>query len=302
MELDAISGAATVALTSTIAFLLIAKTWNAVSRSIASAPNFSDRIMHEAAQRFRDELDRLTSSQSTYLSGILVFVMLFVAAYFLQAEHLFVNYPSWQLNIQLGFLLLVFGFAIYSLIKTVRLRHRMKFIRDANIAVGHQLQQVSTGETRVFHDVATSAGIVDHVVIGQKGLYAVNVVARRASKPTHVRLNGHNIEFSNSKTVHPIVKIRAKTARLQKDFRALLGHDVRVRSVIAIPGWEVEKQSSDEHLLVNERTIAMLSGWKDKTDYLMNEDVMALQAELMSRCARDRSKLAKSTDTLGGLQ
>jgi hypothetical protein len=286
MELEAISGAATVALTSTIVFLLIAKTWNAISRSIGSVPNFSDRIMHEAAQRFRDELDRLTSSQSTYLSGTLVFAMLFVAAYVLQAKQLFVGYPSWQLYLQLGFLLLVFGFAVFSLAKTVLRRHQMKFLRDANVAIGHQLQQVSAEGTRVFHDVGTSAGTVDHVVVGQKGLYAINVVARRSSKLAHAKLRENNIEYSNSKAIQSIVDINAKTSRLQKDFRELLGHRIRVRSVIAVPGWDIDEQSSDEHLLVNERTIAMLSGWNDKTDYLMNEDVTALQAELTSRCAR----------------
>jgi hypothetical protein len=286
MELEAISGAATVALTSTIVFLLIAKTWNAVSRTMSSTPNFSDRIMHEAAQRFRDELDRLTSSQSIYLSGALVFVMLFIAAYILQAEHLFAGYPSWQLYLQLAFLFLVFSFAVFSLVKTVLLRRQMKFLRDANVAIGHQLQQISTEGTRVFHDVGTTAGIVDHVIIGQKGLYAINVVARRSSKKAHARLRENNIEYSNGKAGQSIVAISAKTTRLQKEFRELLGHKVRVRSVIAVPGWDVGEQSCDEHLLVNERTIAMLSGWKDNTDYLMNEDVAALQTELMARCAR----------------
>ena len=96
MELEAISGAATVALTSTIVFLLIAKTWNAVSRTVGSTPSFSDRIMHEAAQRFRDELELLSRSQATYLSGALVFIMLFVAANVLRAKELFAGYPKWQ--------------------------------------------------------------------------------------------------------------------------------------------------------------------------------------------------------------
>ena len=55
MELQAIGGAATVALASALVFLLVAKTWNAVSRTISSTPSFSGRIMHEAAQRFRDD-------------------------------------------------------------------------------------------------------------------------------------------------------------------------------------------------------------------------------------------------------
>lgn len=286
MELEAISGAATVALTSTVIFLLIAKTWNVVSRSIGSAPSFSDRIMHEAAQRFRDELDRLSSSQSTYLSGALVFVVLYIAAYTLQAKHLFVGYPSWQLYSLLGFLLLVLCYAAYRLARTVLARYEMKFLRDANVAIGHQLQQLSVGGTRIFHDVATSAGIVDHVIIGQKGLYAVNVVARRTAKRANARLRGNSIEYSNSKVESPIVDIEAKTARLQKEFRKLLGHKVRVRSVIAVPGWDIGEQSNDEHLLVNERTIAMVGGWNDTNDHLMNEDVEILKNELLSRCAR----------------
>ena len=60
--------------------------------------------MHEAAQRFRDELDRLSSSRSIYLSGALVFLVLFVAAYILQARNLFAGYPAWQLWLQIGFL------------------------------------------------------------------------------------------------------------------------------------------------------------------------------------------------------
>jgi len=286
MELEAISGAATVALTSTIVFLLIAKTWNAVSRTVGSTPNFSDRIMHEAAQRFRDELDRLSCSQSTYLSGALVFVMLFIAAYFLQAGHLFTGYPSWQLYLQLVFLVLVSGFAVYCLSRTILARHQVKFLRDANVAIGHQLQQVSVEGTRVFHDVGTTAGVVDHVIVGQKGLYAINVVARRSSKRAQAQLCENRIDYSNGKASQSIVDISAKTTRLQKEFRDLLGHKIRVRSVIALPGWDVEEQSCDNHLLVNERTIAMISGWKDNSDYLMNEDVAALQADLVSRCAR----------------
>jgi hypothetical protein len=286
MELEAISGAATVALTSTIVFLLIAKTWNAISRTISSTPSFSDRIMHEAAQRFRDELDRLSCSQSTYLSGALVFVVLFIAAYVLQAKHLFTGYPSWQHYLQLGFLFLVSGYAAFCLGKIVLARHQLQFLRDANVAIGHQLQQMSVQGTRVFHDVGTTAGVVDHVIIGQKGIYAVNVVARRSGKRAHARLRDNAIEYSNSKSNHSIVDIAAKTSRLQKEFRQLLGHKIRVRSVIAIPGWDVGEQSTDDYLLVNEKTIAMLSGWKDNTDHLMNEDVDILQQELLSRCAR----------------
>lgn len=286
MNIEAISGAATVALTSTILFLLIAKFWSVLSRSVGSGTLFADSIMHEAAQRFRDELERLSTSQSIYLGSALVFAMLFAASYLLQAQQLFAGYPDWQLYLQLAFLALAVGLALFRLGKTIMARRQVKFLRDANIAIGHQLGQISNGSTQVFHDAQTSAGVVDHVLIGQSGLYAINVVARRAPKGGSVRLIGNALQFSNTDDDDSIVEISAKARRLEKEFTELLGHKVRVRSVIAAPGWEVVEQTNEDHLLVNERNIGMLSGWKDNSDHMMNEDVESIKNEMTARCRR----------------
>ncbi len=286
MEIDAISGAATVALASAILFLLVAKSFSALSRNVGATPNFADSIMHEAAQRFRDELERLSRSQAIYLSSTLVFLVLFGTAYILQARDLFAGYPSWQLWLQIAFLSLATGLVAWRLGRTILARRQVKFVRDANVAIGHQLQQISTGANRVFHDIRTSAGVVDHVLVGQTGIYAVNVVARRSTRDGTAVLSGHELSFSNSDNAIPIVDITASTARLEKEICQLLGHKIRVRSVIAVPGWDIGEQASERHLLVNERTIAMLRGWKDQSDYLMNEDVALLQKNLTARCRR----------------
>jgi hypothetical protein len=284
MNIEAISGAATVALASTILFLLVAKSWSAFSRTIGSTPNFADSIMHEAAQRFRDELKRIANSQAIYLSGTLVFMVLFSAAYLLQAEVLFAGYPVWQLWLQVGFLGLAALFAAWRLGRTILAYRQLRFVRDANIAVGHQLQQISVGAKRVFHDVKTSAGIVDHVLVSQTGIYAVNVVPRRGGRKHDAELKDNHLVFSNSSKRVPIVNITATAARLEKEMSQLLGQKIRVRSVIAVPGWNIGEQTSEQHLLVNEHTIPMLRGWRDRSDYLMNEDVEELQEELTARC------------------
>lgn len=294
MDIEAISGAATVALGSTILFLLIAKSWNALSRTVGATPSFADSIMHEAAQRFRDEFERLSATQAIYLSGTLVFLVLFAAAYILEAQSLFEGYPHWQLYLHIAFLSLAALFAAYRLVRTILARRQVEFVRDANVAVGHQLQRISMGANRVFHDVRTSAGIVDHVLVGQTGIYAINVIARRARKHGEVRLDGNELQFSNADKAATIVAIVASTARLEKEIVKLLGHRIRVRSVIAVPGWEIGAQASEHHLLVNERTIAMLRGWKDHSDHLMNEDVDALQQELTARCRQSTAKSRRS--------
>ncbi len=285
MDIESISGAATVALTSTLVFVLIAKSWQLINRTVGSNPRFSGSIMREAAQRFRDEFDRLSSSQSTYLSAGLVFVVLFVAAYILNAKALFVGYPHWQLSMLLAALLVGALMALFRLARTVLTRRQVKLRRDANIAIGHQLQRLAAGVGRTYHDVETSSGIIDHIIIGQGGAYAVTVVARRSAKNGTVTLHNNELQFEPGGYGHSIVATSARIASIEREFRRLLDHRVRVRSVLAIPGWNVTEQCGDEHLLVNEKNLAMLGGWKDKADYLMNEDVDTLHRLLTSRCA-----------------
>lgn len=284
MDIEGISGAATVALTSTLVFVLIAKSWQLITRSVGSSHGFAGSIMREAAQRFREEFDRLSSSQSTYLSAGVVFVMLFVAAYVLQAGQLFSGYPLWQLYILLGALVAGALLAMYRLTLTMLARRRIRLRRDANIAIGHQLQRLAAGVGRTYHDVATSAGIIDHLIIGQNGAYAVSVFAQPAFKNGAASLQGHALNFEPTGKSRSLVATNARIASLEREFRRLLDHRVRVRSVIAIPGWDIGTQGSEEHLLVNEKNLPMLSGWKDQADYLLNEDVDALHKLLTARC------------------
>lgn len=280
MDIESFSGAATVAAASTIVFVLVTKSWQIIARSVNSGPTFADSTMREAAQRFRDKFDRLSVTQATYLSAGLVFIVLFIAAHILQAERLYAGYPDWQLYLFLGVLSFGAVLALIKLVQTIIERHQVRLLRDANIAVGHQLQRVATGFGRVYHDVETSAGIIDHVIVGQNGAYAVSVFARRPAKNGHVELDNNTLIYQPSGKEQSSVGIAKRTAALERDFRRLLDHRVRVRSVIAVPGWEVQQQSSEEHLLVNDRNLPMLRGWKDQADYLMNEDVDALHQML----------------------
>jgi len=285
MTIEAISGAAAVALASTIVFLVIARSWQAFARNLGPGPRFSDSMMREAAQRFRDELEQLSSEQATYLSAALMFVMLFMVAYAFRAQELFSGYPRWQMYGLLFVLVAAAAFAAWRLGKSVVARTRLRLQRDANLAIGHQLRQIAPGTSRVFHEVPTSAGVIDHVVVGQGGIYAVNVIARRPVRNGTVDLRINELGFSSSEDTLSIVEKAAKASRLEREFRKLLGHKVRVRSVIAIPGWQIEAQTSEDHLLVNERTLSMLTGWRDERDHLMNEDVHSLLADLTARCS-----------------
>ena len=280
MNIESFSGAATVAAACTIVFVLVMKFAQVITRSVDSGPRFADGIMRESAQRFRDEFERLNNSQSIYLSAALVFILLFVAAHALHAERLYAGYPNWQLNIFIVALTAGALLVVWKLVRNFITRRQVRLLRDANIAVGHELQSIATDFGHIYHDVETSAGIIDHVVVGQSGAYAVNVFARQPQRNGHVELENNELHFMPTDKSDSIVATGKRIAALEREFRRLLDHRVRVRSVIAVPGWEVREQSNDEHLLVNVRGLPMLRGWKDQADYLMNEDLEALRKML----------------------
>ena len=286
MDIEAINGAGMVALGCTLIFLLVAKSWGAISRVLGDGASFPDTIMHEAAERLREELQRLSVSQSIYLGGVLVFVMLFLAAHTLEARRLFAGYPDWQLHLQFLFLLLATTFILCELGVTIVKRRQLRFRTLANIAVGHRLQQISSDSTQVFHDVATSAGVIDHLVISRTGLYAVNVICRRVSGTANVSLEDNTLVFSDTASKQPIDNLVRMIEALEREFEALLGYKVRIRSVVAVPGWEATSQASARHLLVNEKNVAMLTGWKTHADQLMHDDVDRLQELMTARCLR----------------
>ncbi len=286
MNLEAFSGAASIALVSTFVFLLLAKSCQAIAKSVGSTSYFPASIMLEAAQRLRDETNHLSSRLHVYLTSALVFAVVFTVSYFLSRGEIFGNLPTWQLAIILAVLSVVSLYAAYRFVTVLLARRRTAFLRDANIAVGHGLQKLSANRNRIFHDVPSGAGIIDNVVVGLHGIYAVNVVARRKNKDNTVRLTGDTLEFAPGNYSLSLADFAQRAKQLARELRKVLKHDVRVRSVVAVPGWEIDSQSSDEHLIVNERNLAMLSGWKDQNDYLMNEEVEKLQKLLTDLCMR----------------
>lgn len=287
MDIQAIGASATVALFCAIVFVLAIKSWHLLTRVLTGHPSFADSIMSEAAQRFRDELQALSRRQSTYVGAAVVFLVMYAVATLLESPPLYAGYPEWQLYAVFAALLAAACFAAYRLLRTLVAWRTVRFLHDANMAIGHQLQQIASEHGRAYHDVPTPAGIIDHVLVGQNGIYAISVVARRHWGKGSVRLDDNALSFSTSERTLAVVDITAGARRLARECRHLTGRPVRVRSVIAVPGWEIAEQLGHEHLLVNERNLAMMRGWRDRGDYLMDEEAAAIQQELSRRCSRN---------------
>ncbi len=290
MSLVALSGPTTIALASTFVFLLIVKTWHVIAHSIGTTTRFPNSIMLEAAQRFRDELERLGREQALFLVAGLLFSAIFVVTYLFPPQGMFEHLPQWQLILVIVLCGAAIVYTVYRLLHIVIAKRRLAFVRDANMATGHALQKLNANQNRVFHDVRCGAGVIDNVVDGQHGIYAINVIARKPGKDSTVTLRGDKLTFAPANVSITVRRSGTKSGELANEIGKLLKHKVRVRTVIVVPGWEVESQASEAYLAVNERNLTMLSGWKDPNDFLMDEDVDVVQKMLTERCTRFRPK------------
>ena len=285
MTLALLSGATTIAFGSTIVFLLVVKSWHVISHSVAVTTRFPNSIMLEAAQRFRDELERLAREQTIYLSAALVFSVIFAVTFLFPPQGMFEALPSWQLYLVLVMFAAAAIYTPYRLVRIILRKRHLAFVRDANMAAGHALQKLNANQNRLFHDVRCGAGVIDHVVVGRHGIYAVNVIAVKPGKENSISLRGDKLLLPGNKVLQ-VARCGAKSEQLARELGKLLKHQVRVRTVIVVPGWEVGTQASEAYLAVNERNVTMLTGWKDPNDFLMNEDVDAVQKMLTERCKR----------------
>ncbi|MDA0992864.1 MAG: hypothetical protein O3A13_04455 [Proteobacteria bacterium] len=284
MDLTALSGAVTIALASTIVFLLVIKSWALFVKSTTTT-RFPESIMLEAAQRIRDKLTKMSHDQSVYLVSVLVFTVLFCIFYLIPPQGLFDDVPKWQLVAILVLLGIAAVILVYRLLQLVIAKRNLLFCRDASMATGHALQKITANQNRVFHDVPCDAGIIDNVVVGLHGIYTVSVIARQSGKNSRAILKDDRLTFGGKNAIS-VRRSAIKSEQLARELREVTGHEIRVRSVIAIPGWEIESQQSNEFLVVNERNLTMITGWKDPKEYLMNEDIEAIHGLLTKRCTR----------------
>jgi hypothetical protein len=279
-----------IALVGSLIFMGAGHAWILLGGKLRRRNPFAEHILHEPGHRVRQNLQNLDRRYFLFLSGLLVYVLLLVVAFALQSKPLPFNASPWvwlALSVVAGVASLFLPFQV---VRLKRARSRLAFRRTANIAVGHALQRIASRGYNIYHDVRVGSHVIDNVVIGAKGAYAVNVfvLGNHRKRSGTARLNDSNLVFGKAKTSAPVGVSVNRVGGLSKELSKVIGHPIRVRSVIAVPGWNVAATDTDKHLLVNEKTVVMLTGWTDPDTYLMDDDVEQIHDYLAARCVNGK--------------
>lgn len=129
-------------------------------------------------------------------------------------------------------------------------RRKLLLGMEGELAVGEELNQLMLEGCRVFHDVPTDYGNIDHVVISLSGVYAVNT--KMVSK--NVDQNGGvDVVADHSRNVirFPGFEYQIDTDAFETESRWLsqflssaVGQQIKVESMLALPGWFIKNRIS----------------------------------------------------------
>jgi len=133
-------------------------------------------------------------------------------------------------------------YAVRKLFVLRRKLRQLRLARDGERAVGQFLETLRMRGYRVLHDLIGDGFNVDHVLVGEAGLFTVETKTYHKpakGKPEilydgeHVTVAGHVPDRD------PIVQAKAQAQWLQNILQESTGRRFKVQSIVLYPGWFV---------------------------------------------------------------
>jgi len=130
---------------------------------------------------------------------------------------------------------------------------------EAETATGQELNLLMRDGAWVFHDIPYQYGNIDHVIIASGGVFAIET--KGISKPTDEERSGREnstlsvegdfLVLPHGRTKAPIDQAKIHAKWLRQEIQKRFSLTVRVRAVVAVPGWLVQGSYSSECWVVN---------------------------------------------------
>jgi hypothetical protein len=168
------------------------------------------------------------------------------------------------------------GFFGKNLWKLLNKRRALRLGYDGELAVGQELNQLMLDGYRVYHDFQTDKFNIDHIVVGCAGVFAVETKARskimgkNRSAGFRVRCDGKSIQFPEYEDSATLQQASRQAKWLRQWLSSAVGDPVPVQPLVALPGWFVERVSSNGIPVVNPKQIKPLIISKGKNNLSKN--------------------------------
>jgi hypothetical protein len=195
--------------------------------------------------------------------------------------------PIWVWVILTTVLVAFVGYVESRFLRLAIYRHRLNALREDHVIVADRLNEARARGNYVFHSIPMREGVIDHLVIGKKGAFAIQIVRPPSSKFKSVSLKDEMLIFAPrnaEKGVKNIGRYTKPVAALSQALSESTGSRIRINPIIVVTDCEVESSSNEGCLLADPGNCIMFVGWNDPESHLMNDDIKAARTWLIRRC------------------
>jgi len=250
---------------------------------------FTQRLLRSAGQSLLKEIDSINQEVTVWVVTLCI-APVYTYAFYISSMY-FQNQPGTHGEaVMMGVIFL--GFVSYNSYRLTGLLRRRRLLRlgyDGEVAVGQELSQLQRDGYHVFHDFPGDKFNIDHIVVGSKGVFAVETKARskpssgRGREDATVEYTGRVLHFPKWTDTQIIEQAERQADWLSEWIGSAIGEPVAARAIVALPGWFVKRTSIDGIPVVNPKQFQSLFGHiKPRT--LSEETIRRIVHQLDQKC------------------
>ena len=178
-----------------------------------------------------------------------------------------------------GASIVIVGIALVWLLRVLARRRSLRLGLDGELAVGQELNQLMQKGYAVFHDVPGERFNIDHVVVSQAGVFAVETKARPkaithdSKADAEVVYDGRTLRFPTWESAEYLEQAVRQAAWLSRWLTSAVGEPVGASPVLALPGWYIKRVQRGSVEVINGRD----------ANYLARSGDVRLSASLIQR-------------------
>lgn len=150
------------------------------------------------------------------------------------------------LSFSLGLLAVgIFGFRLS---KHLEDRKQFALGLQGEMFTGEELNLLMLDGFRVFHDIQSKYGNIDHVVVGPSGVYTINTKMRGKPKKGERRAEmivdyeKNVLRFPDIEYQIPANQLETESNWLSKHLTSAVGKQIKVEPILAYPGWFIKQR------------------------------------------------------------
>ena len=98
-------------------------------------------------------------------------------------------------------------------------------------------------------------------------------------------MEGDRLTFGALVIDEYLPRVDANIMHFEQNLSGVVGHAIKVRSVIVTPGWGTTPDADAKHLLLTEKSIVIVTQWKRDDEKLMDDAIKRTVAYLRKACS-----------------